>query len=283
MISTLKNQVESVGACLKERELENSKLIEALESCKAEVVSLKGKLVESSKSSASSLAELQKCKNLFEKEKAELSGSIATLQETVSGLQVQADGFKLLESKFVDPVTQSKHVCPVIQTNGVIRSLPEIVDIWLKEPDLGQSNAFRMFQCPVLKNFSMVAPFQVVETVMSLASTVGVNSVPPVLFQFKQTDDSWLEFPLHEQLELIARLCTVYSQRKNEARPPEQRNVTVVGMSFVLLMRAVVHGKGHQFECYGVNNRGGNRVDIKIVFQQGWSHPFEDMDFAQSV
>ena len=278
-VSTLKTQAEGVSAHVKQCESTISELTKELEFCKAEVVSLKNRLEESSKTSA----ELQACKNTFEMEKVGLSESIVSLQKTVADLQKQADGFKLLESKFVDPVTHEKHICPVMQNNGVIRSLPEIIDIWLKEPDLGQSNAFRMFQCPVLRSFSMVSPFQIVETILNLAATVGVKTSSPVLFQFKQADESWMEFPLHEQFELIARLCTVYSQRKNEARPPEQRNISVAGMSFMLVMRAVACGEGHRFECYGVNNRDKTRVDIRPMFEQGWDHPFNDMDFSCGV
>jgi hypothetical protein len=272
-VSTLKTQAEGVSEYVKQRESDSSKLAHELEVCKGEIESLKRQLAESS------LASLA-CKNAFEKEKADLSESIVSLQKAVSDLQKQADGFKLLESKFVDPVTHMKHVCPVIQNNGVIRSLPEIINMWLKEPDLGQSNAFRMFQCPVLGNFSMVSPFQIVETVMNLAAAVGVKISSPVVFHFKRADDSWLEFPLHEQFELIARLCTVYSQRKNEARPPEQRNITVAGVSFMLVMRAVACAGVHRFECYGIDNRDKSRVDIKPVFEQGWDHPFGGMDFG---
>jgi hypothetical protein len=249
-----------------------------------EIKSLESKLAASIKSSSESLASLKEIESRFEKEVAANSESKESLQKTVSELQQQADQFKLLESKFFDPVTNTKHVCPVIQNNGVIRSFPEVIKLWLNEPDLGRSNAFRMFQCPVLKSFTMVAPFQMVQTVMDLAVTIGVKTAPPVVFYLKRpVGESWFEFPLHEQLELIARLCAVYSGRKEETRPPEQRNVTVSGMSFMILMRAVAHEQGYRFECYGVDNQGGARVSIKTIFAQGYDHLFADMDFVYGV
>ncbi len=81
--------------------------------------------------------------------------------------QKHTEKVKDLVDRFNDPITNEKLRCPIIQSNGVVRSLSSIVNIWLSEIDLGQSNAFRMFQCPVLKSFSMIAPFQIVETFMS--------------------------------------------------------------------------------------------------------------------
>jgi len=272
--------IDSLKATVKERESQNSRL-------SAELKSLKEELAASIKSSTESSASLKEIESRFEKEMAAVSASNDLLQKTVSELQQQADQFKLLESQFFDPVSKTKLVCPVIQNNGVIRSFPEIINIWLNETDLGQTNAFRMFQCPVGGSFTHLAPFPTIETIMKLAATIGVKTAPLVVFYLKQpVGESWYEFPLHEQLELIARLCTVYSQRKDEARPQEQRNVTVSGTSFMILMRAVAHGHGYRFECYGIDNNGGagaERVRVRTVFAQGWDHLFADMDFAYEV
>jgi hypothetical protein len=120
-----------------------------------------------------------------------------------------------------------------------------------------------------------------VETIRKLAATIGVKTEPLVVFYLKQpVGESWYEFPLHEQLELIARLCAVYSHRKEESRIPEQRNVTISGISFTVLMRAVAHEQSYRFECYGVDNNGGARASIKTMFAQGYNHLFADMDFA---
>ena len=265
--SSFSASIDSLRASLKERELQNIKLSAELESVKSE-------LAASITESTEALKSHKKIEFRFEKEMADVRRSLSELQQ-------QADRFKLLESKFFDPVDETELVCPVIQNNGVIRSFPEIIKIWLNEPDLGRSNAFRMFQCPVLKSFTMVAPFQMVQTVMDLAATIGVKTAPPVVFYLKlPVGESWFEFPLHEQLELIARLCAVYSGRKEETRPPEQRNVTVSGMSFTVLMRAVAHEQSYRFECYGVDNNGGARASIKTMFAQGYNHLFADMDFA---
>ncbi len=128
----------------------------------------------------------------------------------------------------------------------------------------------------------MIAPFQIIENYMTLASAVGINVDPPVKFSYKQEEDGgvWMDFPFHEQLELIARFCSVYSHRRNQARLPEQRNVSIGDLSFMIVMRAVACGTGFQLDCNGFNNNGkGGRISIKVVFEEGWHHPFDDMGF----
>ena len=73
----------------------------------------------------------------------------------------------------------------------------------------------------------MIAPFPIVDHFIRLAVTMGVDVSPPVLFHFKDSSDSWIEFSFHEQLELSVRLCEVYNRRKSPNAPSEQRNVSV--------------------------------------------------------
>ncbi len=246
----------------------------------AELEGCKESLKESKQRTEAACNELSEFRKNSEIEVAKLKSSIESYRSMADEYQKHTEKVKVLVDRFNDPITNEKLRCPIIQNNGVVRSLSSIVNIWLNEIDLGQSNAFRMYQCPVLKSFSMIAPFQIVETFMSLAASVGVEIDLPVKFSFKQDDDSWKEFPFHEQLELIARLCTIYGQRKNSGRPPEQRNMSIGEMSFMILMRACAHGTGFRLECYGVKNKGGGRVDVKLSFEDGWVCPFVDMDFS---
>lgn len=203
---------------------------------------------------------------------------------STSEIELMFNQVTALREKFSDPVTKVTLKCPVVQNNGVIRSLVEIIKIWLKETDLGPSNAFRMYRCPVLGGISMIAPVQIIETFMMFASSTGIEVELPVKFSYMWEDGPWVCFPFHEQLELIARLCSVYSQRKNQARPPEQRNVAIGDLSFMIIMRAVECGSGFKLECHGFNNNGsGGRMSIKAVFEEGWHHPFDDMDFSVGV
>lgn len=210
----------------------------------------------------------------------EISGMDEKLKTLAAELLASKQKSDRFTSEFIDPETNEQLKCPVIQTNGVIRSLTGIINLWLKEPSMGQSNAFRMFQCPVQKNFTMIASFPVVDAFLKLVGSLAVDISLPVVFSFKDSNDNWNEFSFHEQLELIARLCDVYNQRTNSTKPPEQRNVSVGGISFLISMHSVSSGKhSYRLDCFGINNDGGGKVCIKVSFSAGWVHPFVGMDF----
>jgi hypothetical protein len=229
---------------------------------------------------ASALSEYTGIREEFNREKSVLDQRISGLEADLLESKKGTQSLSAMQQLFVDPVSNEVFKCPVMQGNGVVRSFGAVIDLWLNESNMGQSNVFRMFQCPVQRNFTMIAPFPIVDHFIRLAVTVGVDVSPPVLFHFKGFDGAWTEFSFHEQLELIVRLCEVYNRRKVPNNPPEQRNVSVGGMSFLITMRSVDAGEGGGFrlECFGINSVGGGKVDIKVTFHQGWTHPFTDME-----
>ena len=282
----LQEKLESANSKISAIESDKLKALEELASKEKEISRLKEEF------EALSISKASEIKN-FEKKLTDENGAfclqIKVLEEKLIESEKDSARFAGMVSKFTDPVTNEQYQCPVIQTNGVIRSLDGIIRIWLGESNMGHSNVFRMFQCPILKNFTMIASFPVVDAFLGLAKSMAVDISPPMTFKFKDSSDSWTEFSFHEQLELIARLCDVYNQRTDAARPPEQRNVSVNGMSFLISMRAVAQEEEHEegkfrLECFGINNNnagkgGGGKVDIKVSFGPGWVHPFVDMVF----
>lgn len=253
--------------------------------------SLQGKLTETeaaraelSVSMASALSEYVGIQEEFNREKSVLNQRISGLEADLLESKKGAQSLSAMQQMLVDPVSNEALKCPVMQGNGVVRSFGAVMDLWLNESNMGQSNVFRMFQCPVLRNFTMIAPFPIVDHFIRLAVTMGVDVSPPVLFHFKDSSDSWIEFSFHEQLELSVRLCEVYNRRKSPNAPSEQRNVSVGGMSFMITMRSVsVDGGGCRLECFGLNSVGGGKVNIKVTFHQGWTHPFTDMEMPSMV
>jgi hypothetical protein len=253
--------------------------------------SLQGKLTETeaaraelSVSMASALSDYVGIQEEFNREKSVLDQRISGLEADLLESKKNALSLSAMQQMLVDPVSKEALKCPVMQGNGIVRSFGEVIHLWSNESNMGQSNVFRMFQCPVLRNFTMIAPFPIVDHFIRLAVTMGVDVSPPVLFHFKDSSDSWIEFSFHEQLELSVRLCEVYNRRKSPSAPPEQRNVSVGGMSFMITMRSVsVDGGGCRLECFGLNSVCGGKVNIKVTFHQGWTHPFTDMEMPSMV
>ena len=285
MFSCFQAQCESLryGLETTRKDLEDAK--SAVELKETEVRELKSKLSSANSDMAAALAEFSGHKEEFEKEKADLE---TKLQETKAHLletKRKSEQFTALSALFVDPVTREQQLCPIIQNNGVIRSLGEIISIWLKEVNMGQSSTFRMFQCPVLQNFTTISPFPIVDAFLKLAGSSGVDVSLPLFFWFKDTANNGaiVRFSFHEQLELIARLCGAYSKRNDASRPPEQRSVSVAGILVTISMRVVLNEQSSKYyvECFGSCNDGRGSVCIGVKLIAGWIHPFVDMEFTE--
>jgi hypothetical protein len=242
---------------------------------------LRNKLSRTSTEIASALAEFSGHRSSLEQEIAELKLQIKATDDSLVDLHKKADVCASVLAKFSDPVTGVKRRCPLIQNNGVVQSLEVLIGVWVKEPDMGQSHAFRMFNCPVTNTFAMISPVPILDAFLKVASSAGIDTTLPVVFHYKTVDDTWVEFSFHEQLELIARLCSIYRDRHNAERLPEQRSVSIQGEgAVVILMRSVAMGmNGFKLECFGMRNDGSGRMEINVVIDSDWSHPFEGMVF----
>jgi hypothetical protein len=188
-------------------------------------------------------------------------------------------------AQFMDPATGVQRRCPLIQNNGVIQALGDVIRVWAQEPEImGQSSAFRMFTCPVTKAFATISPFPVIDSLMKLAASAGIDTTSPVVFRYKGLGGAWIEFAFNEQLELIARLCSVYRDREKANLQPEARSFSIPEIgSVVILMKAVAEG-GHGFRlnCVGMSI-DGSKVEITTVFDPSWVHPFEGMEFPSDA
>ena len=248
-----------------------------------DVADLREKLAASKAETANALSEFSDRQQRFDAEKSELNLRNESLEVGLDDARKHADLYLSAVNKFMDPVEGVQHRCPVIQNNGVIRSLQSLIEIWTNESDMGQGDAFRMFMCPVTRKLSTIAPFPIVNTVMKLASAAAVDVTSPIVFMYKE-DLSWIEFSFREQLELIARLCGVYRDRKDASKPPEQWNVSINGgKSVLIIMRAVAHGEKIRLMCLGVENDSQKTVEIKVAFDAAWDDPFPGIDFPSGV
>ncbi len=268
---------------IKEASAKNEKTERELQQRNSQVVDLKSKLQTSISDLGTAMSEFGEKQERMDREKGELNLKVQTLEASLAESKKTADLSASVAAKFVDPATGEQRRCPLILNNGVILSLGVVIDVWVRDSDMGQCNAFRMFKCPVSKSFSMISPFPIIDAFMKLAGSAGVDITSPVVFMYKNADGSWAQFSFHEQLELIARLCSVYRDRKNAQRPPEQRSVNVPGGSFMIAMHSTARGEGFNLECFGMQHDGSGRVEIKTVFDPKWVHPFVGMEFPSGA
>jgi hypothetical protein len=266
--SVANDKISELNACIASRD--------------ATIKDLETKLGRANSEAASAFSEFSDYRSQFEQEKSGLETRLRGVEEENVAMRNNADKFASVLAKLSDPVTGIQRRCPLIQNNGVIQSFDSVIGVWVKEQDMGQSHAFRMFTCPVTKSFSMLAPVPIIEAFMKLANAAGVETSLPMVFHYKMIGSGvWTEFSFHEQLELIARLCSVYRERGCSERLPEQRSVSIPGEgSVVILMRSVMMGpNGFKLECFGMRNNGNGKMEMGIAFDPAWTHPFDGMVF----
>ena len=279
-ISVLQKKVANADAEFKSRNDERLRIKNELQTKDAAIADLKLRLNKSESDTAAALSEFGELRAQFNHEKSELGLRIEELETSGADLQRIADLHAFTMARFTDMATGVKRRCPLILNNGVIQSLSAVIGVWTQESFLGQAHAFRMFTCPVTKSFSMISPFPILDTFMKLAGSAGIDTTSPIVFSYRIADGDWIQFTFHEQLELIARLCSVYRDRENAERQPEQRTVSISGRgSASIQMRAVAKESGFLLECFGMRNDGSGKVDIKVVFDPSWAHPFNGMEF----
>lgn len=268
---------------LAEASAKNEKIENTLNQRVSEVDDLKSKLTASQSELGKAMSEFGENRARMDREKEELSLKVQTLEASLDESKRTADLSASVAAKFVDTATGEQYRCPLILNNGVVLSINAVIHVWARDSDMGQCNAFRVFKCPVSKAFSMISPFPIIDIFMKLAGSAGVDITSPVVFMYKNADGSWAQFSFHEQLELIARLCSVYRDRQNAQRPPDQRSVNVPGGSFMIAMHSVAHGDKFNLECVGMQHDGSGTVEIKTVFDPKWVHPFVGMEFPSGV
>lgn len=248
-----------------------------------EISRLKSKLNAAESSMATALSEFGTGKAEFEREKIGLESQIQELKIELTESKKKADLFTALSTKLVDPGTNEQFRCPVFQNNGIIRSLGEIISIWVKDSSIGQCSVFRLFQCPILQNFTTISNLPIVDAFLKVAEVSGIDVSMPISIWFKDSGGKFIEFSFNEKLELIARLCSAYNRRIEASGPPEQRSVSVSGKSFIISMRFQKKQDSdskYLLECFGISNDGSGKVDINVKLASGWVHPFIDADIS---
>ena len=262
---------------------------EILKARDLKITGLESRLKELDDEKLASVSELREIRK-------DMDNRIMSLETELNDMKQKSNLVAEILSDQVDPISKIQYRCPVIQNNGIVRSLEGVIQIWSSGPDMN-THAYRMFKCPVTHNFAVIAAFPIVDAFLKFERALGINTDPPLAFEFKvsiisivlvagitnHSDQAagrgWTTYSFNEQLELIARLCNVYCNRNIASTPPEQLTTSVAGLSCMVTMRAVANGSRWDLQCHGVQASNGERVEIRVVFDSSWTNPFTDMDF----
>jgi len=108
---------------------------------------------------------------------------------------------------------------PVVQANGHVVDFHQVLMAWHGKPDEEGHNPHRTYGCPITSSYTNLAPFPVISQIQSLATALGLRLEPPMVFEIRPVvsnndEGDWTPLSMRTQIQLSARLCSLYANRK---------------------------------------------------------------------
>jgi hypothetical protein len=116
---------------------------------------------------------------------------------------------------FYDPNTNTTIVCPVLQSNGHIVPLKSVITKWFATAGPDDGYIFRTYICPIMQHPTTLASLATQDRIRHIAKHTGINTDSPLIFSY-MSDGEWNEFPFHDQLNIIAKICTIQTMQIND-------------------------------------------------------------------
>jgi hypothetical protein len=116
---------------------------------------------------------------------------------------------------FYDPNTSTAIACPVLQGNGHIVPLKSVISKWFAAAGPEDGYIFRTYICPIMQQPTTLASLATQDRIRHIAKHAGINIDPPLIFSY-MSDNEWTEFPFHDQLNIIAKMCTLQTMQIND-------------------------------------------------------------------
>ena len=113
---------------------------------------------------------------------------------------------------FYDPNTNTAMVCPVLQGNGLIVPLKSVISKWFETAGYDDGYTFRTYICPLMQHPTTLASLATQDRIRHIAKHAGMSIESPLVFSY-MSDAGWSEFPFHDQLNIIAKMCTIQTMQ----------------------------------------------------------------------
>jgi hypothetical protein len=102
---------------------------------------------------------------------------------------------------------------PVMQTNGQMVEFHQVLMMWTSKTDDEGHNPHRTYTCPISSSYTSLCPFPVLHQIQGLATSMGLRLEPPLAFE-RRVNDEWTLLSARTQIQLSARVCFLYANRK---------------------------------------------------------------------
>jgi hypothetical protein len=114
---------------------------------------------------------------------------------------------------FYDSSTRAAMACPLLQSNGYIIPFKSIVTQWFAAAGPSDGYVHRTYICPVMQQPTNIASLAIQDRIRHIAQHAGLNIESPISFSYISDDGQWIEFSFNDQLNILAKLCTVQTMQ----------------------------------------------------------------------
>ena len=238
-----------------------------------------------------SKTELKDLKQRLEKSNEKLKVSESKNKQLESKMTSSADSLSTVRTIFKDMET-----FPVIQTNGHLVAFHTVMEIWCKKADEDENHSLRTYICPFTNTHTNLTQFPVISHTQKIASALGFSVEPPVMFDVEKTRT---EFSLKTQIQLSARICYLYANRKKYGESGKTSSVAADSENMIIVFKvakvntALFHLKiysnilkntqndsSYVLHC-STNIKGVEHAIYLRTMKPFWN-PFENIKFADS-
>jgi hypothetical protein len=196
---------------------------------------------------------------------------------------------------------------PVMQTNGQLVDLYQVITAWTSKTDEDGHNPHRTYGCPITSTYTNLCQFPILNQIQSFATKLGLRLEPPVSFE-RRIGDEWTLMSMRTQIQLSARVCFLYANRSRFVRSKETSTIITDDEQLIVTFRlesvevTISSNYQHSFQCIltplftttqddesprytlyckGVHQSIEQAIRIRIT-RPRWN-PFNEMVFEGSV
>jgi hypothetical protein len=136
-----------------------------------------------------------------------------TMASLTASRTIQAQLTSQPGAPFYDSNTRSAMACPLLQSNGYIIPFKSIITQWFAAAGPSDGYVHRTYICPVMQQPTNIASLAIQDRIRHIAQHTGLNIESPLNFSYMSDDGQWIEFSFNDQLNILAKLCTVQTMQ----------------------------------------------------------------------
>jgi hypothetical protein len=149
-------------------------------------------------------------------------------------------------------------------------SLKTILDAWIADPDpYNTQGAYRTYVCPSTGQPTTLVDVRIQYAFHMIVRAMGVEIRLPIELQYAADDDTWVTCLLDDQLNFLARMTQVFTERVTLAKFPDDTDLILCNQKVYLRFSVQEVCMPGDFMQYNVQLKGtrrnGDKVKMRVV------------------